>query len=391
MVSTLDSSGPMETGIAQSEFDSLAAAYGEQWGLSLFVADPDGAYVLGNCVGLQTESDTCKALLRRAINESLRWGEPTIHNYPENQLVWAVPLMHNREVLGGIIAYIDETRVFQPDFDIRRACAALRILLEEANLTNAALLEKNRDASSREQFRAEAIQTFKRQSSFGLEETFMREEPALLAAMRRDDWGEARQRINNILVAMLHLSEGNLELTKSYFMELVVTMCRTGMEAGGDPKELLGANYANIVELAGIATEDELAAWLHKTLDHVVTAVHRRVQKSTPVLLNKALVYLSEHFTENITRDQVAGMAGMSPSHFSRMFTKHVGRSFVDFLNQMRVDRAAEFLVRTDKPLAMIAMDAGFLDQSYFTKVFRKYTDQSPGQYRRARQMRSGA
>lgn len=372
-------------GIGPKVFQELSGEYREAWGLEIFVVTPDGKCVRGRCMPACGQQPHCLELRQRAVAESLRWGEATIHSCPGNQLIWAVPIMYNSEVLGGIVAYTEETRVFQPSFDIRLACAALRVMLEAHNLTNAAMLEKNRETSHREKTRAQAIQAFKRQSAFSLQDTFLREEPALVAAMRRDDWDEARQRINNILVAMLHLSEGNLELTKSYFMELVITMCRTGVELGGDAKELLGTNYANIVALSNIDDEEELTIWLHQTLEHIFASVHRHVRRTAPVLLTKALAYMSEHFTEDISRDKVASIASMSPSHFSRMFRKHVGRSFVDFLNQMRVDRAAEFLTRTDTPLSLIAMDVGFVDQSYFTKVFRRYMNESPGQYRRTR------
>jgi len=73
----------------------------------------------------------------------------------------------------------------------------------------------------------------------------------------------------------------------------------------------------------------------------------------------------------------------MSSSHFSHVFSKHSGRSFTDMLNQIRVDRAAELLRRTDRTLASIAIDVGFRDQSYFTKVFGRYMQITPLQCRR--------
>jgi transcriptional regulator GlxA family with amidase domain len=86
-----------------------------------------------------------------------------------------------------------------------------------------------------------------------------------------------------------------------------------------------------------------------------------------------------------ITRDDAARAAGVSPSHFSRIFVRHVGRGFADLLNQMRVNRACELLVRSERELCLIALDCGFSDQSYFQKVFRRYTGQTPARYRGAR------
>ena len=49
----------------------------------------------------------------------------------------------------------------------------------------------------------------------------------------------------------------------------------------------------------------------------------------------------------------------------------------------MRIDRAAEMLARTDKEIAVIALECGFRDQSYFTKVFKRYRNTTPLRYRR--------
>jgi len=52
----------------------------------------------------------------------------------------------------------------------------------------------------------------------------------------------------------------------------------------------------------------------------------------------------------------------------------------------MRIDRAAEMLARTDKSIAAIALECGFRDQSYFTKVFKRYRSTTPRRYRREAQ-----
>ena len=57
------------------------------------------------------------------------------------------------------------------------------------------------------------------------------------------------------------------------------------------------------------------------------------------------------------------------------------GRTFTDLLAQMRINRARTLLARTEKSLAEVANECGFCDQSYFTRVFRKYTGESPGEY----------
>ena len=130
---------------------------------------------------------------------------------------------------------------------------------------------------------------------------------------------------------------------------------------------------------------EQVAPWLHRMLESLMESIRAHARKTAPVLISSALRYMEEHLGEGIMRDDVAEVCHMSPTHFSRTFRDQVGRTFVDVLNRMRVDQAAELLVRTDKELALIALECGFNDQSYFTKVFRKYKGKPPGEYRRRR------
>ncbi|MDD4889385.1 MAG: helix-turn-helix domain-containing protein [Phycisphaerae bacterium] len=372
-------------GITQAEFLRVGKAYARQWKLPLVAAQPGGVVVFGRLP--QPRTDAARSARQHAIAESLRWGEPTVTEYPASQLVWAVPLMHNAELRGGLLAIVTERRVFpdstgRPRLEIRRACESLRELAEQENLTNAQLLAARRLDYQREQKRAEAIQGLKTRYFYSIREVYLREEPALISAVRKDDRHEARGILNRILVEIYALGGENLTLIKSFLMELVVTMCRTAVESGGDPRELLGANYASISELSQIATEEELSHWLVGMLERIMDSMQRHRRKPSSVLLQAAMKYLAEHFDEPIGRDDVARVAGLSPAHFSRLIRRHADRGFNDLLNQLRIDRATELLRRTSKGMLQIALEVGYNDQSYFTKVFRRYTRMTPREYR---------
>jgi AraC-like DNA-binding protein len=86
----------------------------------------------------------------------------------------------------------------------------------------------------------------------------------------------------------------------------------------------------------------------------------------------------------DISRDEVARYAVISPSHFSRLLKERTGRSFTELLRQCRVDLACTLLMRTEKPLVEIADDCGFCDQAYFTRVLQDVKGMTPGQFRAA-------
>ncbi len=378
-------------GIDKATFKRISAMYRQRWKVALYATAPDGRLVLGTATCQQHDDAECGRIRRLAVESALRWGEPAVEYCPGHRMVWAVPLMRNAEVLGGLVASAAERDVFSagrrpPAVDVRAACGELRQAAERENVTNAAFLADRRAQYRREQEKAQAIHEFKvSPNRDDIRAMYLREEPALIAAIRRDDRPAARQIINNMLVAMLFRAGESINLGKSFFLELVVTMTRTAVEAGGKPEELLGSHFQSLAELARIESQERLAGWLHENLDHVMDAIGSAEPRPASLPVTLAMEFMSEHLGQDITRDDIARAAHLSSYHFSRLFKEQMGRSCNEMLNQLRVDRASEMLVRSGRSLVEIAIDCGFKDQSYFTKVFRRHMGSTPGQYRRLR------
>jgi transcriptional regulator GlxA family with amidase domain len=134
-----------------------------------------------------------------------------------------------------------------------------------------------------------------------------------------------------------------------------------------------------------IGFEEEFVFWLTVMLERILDALQAATRRSGNIQIAGALDLMRAHYADPLTRDEVARLVGMSPSHFSRSFKRHVKRGFADVLNQIRVDRACDLLNRTDRSLALVALDTGFTDQSYFHKVFRRYTGMTPRAFRARR------
>ncbi|MEI8195895.1 MAG: AraC family transcriptional regulator [Phycisphaerae bacterium] len=381
-------------GLTVAQFQELAQRYTQRWpGVHVCFCAPDGQVVLAaeakvRGVGEGGSSET-GAARRFAIEESLRWGEPAIETGPpsaQGTLYWAVPVMHNALVVGGLVAEITERRLFGrgsgPRLDLREACTDLRLLAEAENLTNAALLESRRHVYQREKERAEAIHAYKLNSGYKLRAAYLLDEPALVAAIRQADRGAARALLNRLLVGMIQHAQGRLDLAKSFFMELVVTLCRAAVEAGGSPEELLGDNFASMSEVSAIKDDEGLALWLHGMLERIMSTMERTRRGGLSGTMTQVWGYIQDHALEQVSRAEVAKAVGVSPTQLSRMISGQMGQSFVDLVNRVRCGKAAELLVKTGKPLKIVALDAGFKDQSYFTKVFRKHMQRTPRQYR---------
>lgn len=223
-----------------------------------------------------------------------------------------------------------------------------------------------------------------------IRELYLLQEPALLAAIRRGDRGEARHIINHILVHIYSAGEERSDLLKGLLLELVVMISRAAVEAGAVQSEVLGMNFRFLTELAELEDDEDLAAWLRKTLEHAFSTIEKQKNFTPPLLLGKALDYMRANLHLEVSRDEVARHAGISPSHFSRLIRERTGRSFTELMRQCRVDLACDVLSRTDRSLVEIANACGFCDQSYFTRVFRAVKGVTPKQFRKANRANGG-
>lgn len=98
-------------------------------------------------------------------------------------------------------------------------------------------------------------------------------------------------------------------------------------------------------------------------------------------LIERALQYLRDHYTDRIYAEQVAAAAGISQSQLRRLFQKTLGTSWVHYLQEYRIHRAAALLFDPARSVTETAFAVGFEDLGHFITVFRKLMGVSPSQY----------
>ena len=126
-------------------------------------------------------------------------------------------------------------------------------------------------------------------------------------------------------------------------------------------------------------------------------ALHESLQKSFLALTNipngdsnlqpnqivrNAIQIVKSRFQEDITLDNVAEELNVSPFYLSKLFRKHTGTNFTDYLTQTRVKRSQKLLEAGQLSVKEVAYAVGFNSQSYFSKVFKKYTGTVPSDYK---------
>jgi len=102
----------------------------------------------------------------------------------------------------------------------------------------------------------------------------------------------------------------------------------------------------------------------------------------SPERLQRVCDFVEAHLDGNLSLTALADIACLSPYHFSRSFKQATGVGPQRYVMQRRLERAKALVRRTGLPLALIAQEAGFADQSHLTAIFRRETGVTPGRYR---------
>ena len=103
---------------------------------------------------------------------------------------------------------------------------------------------------------------------------------------------------------------------------------------------------------------------------------------------NRAVDYIFAHYGRELSLEEVAEHLGMKPTYFSRVFKQATGRSFVEFVNRLRISKSCELLADGDRPVTQVCFESGFNNISNFNRRFQQLKGMTPSHYRRLAEQR---
>lgn len=93
--------------------------------------------------------------------------------------------------------------------------------------------------------------------------------------------------------------------------------------------------------------------------------------------------YMEQHWKENVSRTRMAELVHFHPDYLSRIFKEATGFSMTDYLTELRMQEAKRRLLKTRERISEVALEVGYTDLSYFTRIFRRRFGVSPREYRK--------
>lgn len=388
----------------------LECAYRAEFGMTPRWCDDKGRLLNSDLKPEPNEFPYFIKTRAHALGESVRWGEPFIFFVAPGAIGWIVPIVHRLELYGGIVGgdiiskqagadrsdcvnhlvangidratagnFFNSLRSWE-DSKIKSAADRLCGLFYQISGLQPDLLTVNRERASQQREIAETIHYFKKIDS---SKTATEDERKLLSLIRAGDRKGARKVLNRVLGRM-YLRKPNLAILRAQSVEMMGYLVRTAIEESPQMEPLIEKNHGWMAQIVEAKSFEKLAVVTKEALDDFMKNVQIYSYQPGNTKVQQALDYISAHYTDPISLQDVARATGLSTSRTAHLIKEKTGKSVLQHVHHMRISRARELLEVTDLNCTEIAYEVGFEDQSYFTKKFRLFLDITPHRYRKA-------
>ena len=360
----------------------------------------------------------CLRVHKGAIRESLRWGEAIISKCCYFTMQITAPVLNDETLAGYFIAspfllvdpselqpeevtsfnHKDELakkRSLEKGFssvpvikgeDVRQAAHSLFEIAARLSDPDLSGLLKVREVQELQGKIAEQIYDLKNlERDFtpsSLSKLFYEQEKEIIAKIRLGDRIGAKENLYQLLAILLAQYLENFELLKISILELLIILSRAAVEARAKIEEMLGIRYELVTELARIRDQETLCLWVVKALEKMMEKIYQTRHAKNYQRLREALDFVEAHYNKSLTIEQIAKEVCLSPSRLSHIIKNELGTTFGDYISKVRVERAKVLLKDRGWPISQVALEVGYPDQSYFTKVFRKMERCTPKTFR---------
>lgn len=414
----------MKTGktIAAAQFKSLAEDYRQKTGLRLVLVDLGGKIISGSggcdfCrkAGAGREEKlvkSCRQKMAQAVEESFRWGEGYITTCPLGFVLFAVPIVQQKRLRGGLISGFAIFAEMKEDFaeevfanlakfgaaarpfglkakgirnislkKAKEAVSQLMSLTQKYEINDLAFLKERNEKYVQQYKIANFLEKLKRENP-DIARKILDKQDEIIQKVKLGDRAGAREILNEFLGSIFFESGMNFEVIKVRIIELIVIISRAAIEAGVGAQELLGLNYSYLTELSKVTDLEELLFKVTGVLENFIAKVSLGKEKKRKVRSQRMRDFIHQNFTRKITARDVAREAGLSVGRALHLFREETGMALTGYINKMKVDYGKYLLLNSDIQLAELADQLGYYDQSHFTKNFKKFEKITPSHFR---------
>lgn len=149
-----------------------------------------------------------------------------------------------------------------------------------------------------------------------------------------------------------------------------------------NPQNIIPNQTCSNISISDFKNMQQFIEWLSSVFKKICEHHSSEKKESIVDFPSKMRNYIEKNYACHITLSEVSNHFGYNPSYFSRIFKENIGDNFLDYTNQVRIEKAKELLLTTNISTQMIAEQVGFNNRISFVRSFKKFTSVNPGEYR---------
>lgn len=138
-------------------------------------------------------------------------------------------------------------------------------------------------------------------------------------------------------------------------------------------------------QVNALSSAGQVRVWFMDHMSTITSTIRGRIEDQSESAVTRARKYIQENYAREISLDDVSREVNVSPYYFSKLFKEEVGRNFIDYLTELRIEKAKEMLLDQTMTVKEAGARAGYADQNYFSRIFKKQTGMTPRQFREER------
>ncbi len=139
-------------------------------------------------------------------------------------------------------------------------------------------------------------------------------------------------------------------------------------------------NY--LPEIMALETTDDIKDWFISKLIEACRNVSSKREERSNDIIKTAKKYIDDHFDKEISLDDVSRIVNISPYYFSKIFKEESGLNFIEYLTNIRIDKAKKLLESSNMSIKEICISCGYTDPNYFSRSFKKNVGVTPTEYK---------
>lgn len=216
----------------------------------------------------------------------------------------------------------------------------------------------------------------------------IRYEKELQASILHKDSEGSEKLLQTILSHIFIACDFDISRIRIRAAELITLISRATIDTGADINEVFQLNNLYLERVQSCNSTEDISKELTEVLQYFLSCSFNFATAKHSDIVYRAMEYIREHYAEKISVSDVAEHVGLNKTYLSSIFKTETGMQLTNYINSVRVERSKSLLLNHSVSLAEVAVSCGFEDQSYFTKIFKRFTGVTPKHFRDARDKR---